>query len=270
MCIRDSNDTISIFYPDTAEPLGELPVIVFSAGWNQPRAAYEGYATQFAQWGYIGVIRAMPTYGLLGIDETHFDAQVDHQRRILDLLAQLNENAASPLCGMIDTARVGATGHSVGGGVALRSALRDDRVIAAAPLDVTYENSLLAAYRDDLASSDAALLYIRATHAGYCGRPLGGAVDLFDLTSAPTLELSIQGADHMDFEDSLIGLNYGALLICPHGPADPQAVRDITSRYMIAWFNVYLKGLDKYRDYFDGPESRQDIESGLVAVRAKL
>ena len=67
-----------------------------------------------------------------------------------------------------------------------------------------------------------------------------------------------------------IGLTHGAPFLCPRGPADGQDVRDISTRYMIAWFNVHLKGMTEFADYYDGDAADADVAAGSVTIRSML
>jgi hypothetical protein len=118
-----------------------------------------------------------------------------------------------------------------------------------------------------LAKTDAAILYVRSGDGGYCAKPPHGEFQLFDYTTSPAEELTIIGADHMDFEDSLVSVDWGGLLFCPRGRADAQQVRNITMRYMIPWYNVYLKGETEFSDFYDGVSSADDVSHGLVTIR---
>lgn len=70
----------------------------------------------------------------------------------------------------------------------------------------------------------------------------------------------------------MVGMNYFGQVFCPSAPAppSPQEVRDIATRYMIAWFNVYLKGNTEFERYYVGAEAQQDIDAGLVSIRTKF
>lgn len=261
---------ISIFCPAPGQPVDHAPVVLIHAGWNQPRGSYEGYAMQLAQWGYVAIIRSYPTLSLLNIEEDEFLVHVDQSARILDWVAQEAVREGSPLHGLADASTAGATGHSMGAGVAMRTALLDPRVKAAVSLDSTFQTRILVPYQDLFATTDAAMMYIAAAEGGWCARPPYSEGPLFDLTSPPAAEVAIEGADHMDFEDTPVGFNHLGNVACPRGWADAGEVRAIASRYMIAWFNVHLKDIDSFSDVYGGKQAQQDEEEGLVRVRLKL
>lgn len=273
--IIDGEQRVTVYYPDTAPRLSNLPIIIFSPGWNQPRGSYEGYAKQFAQWGYIGVIRAYPSYYVLGAirgpdpeDPPLINLHVKQCSRLIDWCAEQNLRPDSPLYGLVDAQTVGTVGHSYGAGVSLSAAAQDKRVKAAVPLDVTWDSNLCR--KETLANTTAAILYIRSGDGRFCAKPPGARDQLFDYTPGPAEELTIIGADHIDFEDSLVSVDWFAELFCPRGKANAQEVRNITMRYMIPWYNVYLKGDTDYTDFFDGESSKNDESRGLVTIRRNL
>lgn len=262
---------INIFYPDTEPPQTNLPVIIFNTGFNQPRGTYFGYGTQLAQWGYVAIIRFYPSPGLIGIGNDLVPEHVQQSIELIDWLDTENVRRDSPLFGMVDTERVGTTGHSLGATVAILHAIGDTRVKAMVSLDAGYANDELNP-EELLSTSVAAHMYVISEDGGWCAQAPGTTMPLFDATKAPASEITIVNADHMDFEDSIIGLSYFGQFFCPGapGPPHPQEVRDIATRYMISWYNVYLKDQIEFADNFAGPRAQEDIDAGLVKIRLKL
>ncbi len=257
---------VTIFYPDTPASESPAPVVVFSTGWNQPRGSYEGYAKQLAQWGYVCVIRFLPSLGLRGVGNEMFEEHADHVSTILDWLTLENERPESPLYHKVDANNAGVTGHSMGASVSFIAATQDPRIKAMVSLDIKYTNPNIN-HLMHFENSYAAFMIIGTDDTSWCGIPPGSEQRLYDLISSPAAEVTILGGDHIDFEDSLVLLDYFALIACPGGYADAQDVRDIATRYMVAWFNVYLGQDTKFRDYFDGTRAQQDIEQRLVRIR---
>ena len=93
---------------------------------------------------------------------------------------------------------------------------------------------------------------------------------LFDYTNAPTVEVIIDGAGHMDFIECFVDQGVFGLVLCQPGTRDATAVRAIARRYYIPWFNVQLKGQDEYAAYYNGSPAEEDMEAGLTTVRKKL
>lgn len=108
------------------EPLGELgrrhPVIVWGNGTLGFPAVYVGLLGHLASHGFV-VIAANTTNAGTGAEMS----------ACLDWLIAEDQRSGSAFYGRIDASRVGATGHSQGGGGAIMLG-RDPRVVTTAPL----------------------------------------------------------------------------------------------------------------------------------------
>jgi dienelactone hydrolase len=265
----DGIDPISIYYPDTDPPMENLPVVILDTGFNQPRLAYEGYGQQLAQWGFVCVVKFVASPGLTGIGDARVDDHVVQNSALLDWLAVQNVMPESALYGMLDTENAGIIGHSLGAGIAIDTTVSEPRIQAAVSLDGNYPGPEFDP-RDALPEEDAAILFFFATEGRWCSGQRFDQPRLFEFTSPDAIEVSIIGASHLDFMDSIIGLTHVAPFVCPRGSQDAQVVRDIATRYLIAWFNVYLKGMDEFQDYYNGDKSVEDESAGLVSIRYNL
>lgn len=257
---------LTVFYPDTDPPRRNLPTVIFTPGFIQPRASYESYGWQLAQWGFVVVIRAYPSLGFGGIGDALIDDHVIECGRIIDWLVEENRREDSRLFGMIDETRFGVAGHSVGASVSIATAVTDPRIDAMVALDVVYDGADLDVL-GALPDTQAAMMYIRGDAGGLCGRSPFATVPLIDYSPPPSIEVTIRGADHMDFLDGLIGLydlGYGIVSLCSDGPADDEWVRAMATKYMVAWFNVHLKGQDEFRDYYEGDRADEDVAADAV------
>ncbi len=262
-------DPIAIHYPVSDVPLKDLPVIILNTGWNQPRLSYEGYATQFAQWGYVCVTKFVAAAGLTGIGDAMVDEHVIQNMTLLNWVAAQNADPESPLFEMADTDNAGVAGHSLGAGIAIDSAIADDRFKVGISIDGNFPGPEFDP-RPFLPEEDAAIMFFYGTEGRWCSGQRFTAPRLWEFTSAPSIEVSVIGAGHIDFMDSLIGLTYAAPFVCPSGSQDPQVIRDTTTRYMIGWCNVWLKGEMEFEDIYNGESSASDEAAGLVALRRKL
>lgn len=271
---------LTVYMPDAPAPEEGWPVIVFTPGWNQPRASYASYARQLAQWGYICVVRFYPSLGLLGIGDTFMAEHIDQTIRVFNWVEAENEDPESRLFGKVDRFNFGTTGHSMGASVSVGTAVADPRVRATVSLDVAYAttdfnpiNELVYPSREVfLGDTQAAILYIGATGNSWCAKPPGSSLLMFDFTPPPTGEILIDGASHMDFIDSLTGLSYFGMIFCfsDPRPPTPQQVRDTTMRYLIPWFNVHLKGLTEFEAFYAGEAAIQDARDGTTVSRLNL
>jgi dienelactone hydrolase len=262
-------DPISLYYPDTETPLQNLPVVILDTGWNQPRLSYDGYARQLAQWGYVCAVKFVASAGLVGIGDAAVDEHVIQNSVLLDWIEAENVDPASVLYQMADTTNAAVVGHSLGAGIAIETATEEPRIQAAVSLDGNYPGPEFDP-RAELPTSDVAYLFFYATEGRWCSGQRFEEPRLWEFTKAPSIEVSIVGASHIDFMDSVMGFTHAAPIACPRGPADGQDVRDIATRYMVAWFNVQLKGMTEFADYYDGDASDADIAAGAVTIRSML
>jgi len=262
-------DPVTIYYPDTDPPQQNAPLVILDTGWNQPRLSYEGYGKQLAQWGYVCVVKFVASTGLVGIGDAMVDEHVVQNMNLIDWVEQQNQNPDSFLFGMVDTSNVGVIGHSLGAGIALETTTVEDRIKATVSLDGNFPGPEFDP-REELPFADSAILFFFATDGGFCSGERFAAPRLFEFTSSPAIEVSIIGADHISFMDSVIGLTHVAPVVCPKGFQDEQVVRDIAARYLITWFNVHLKGMPEFEKYWNGEESQADEDAGLVSIRRNL
>jgi len=274
---------VTVFYPDAVPPSSGFPLVIYETGWNQPRASFDSQAAQIAQWGYVAIIHYYPNLGTSGIGWELFEPRVAQASRLIDWCAVEDGKPGSPLYGMVDAENVGITGHSFGGSVAVATATLDPRIKACIPLDATYEETIRQRFEDPAVSS-AAFLYITSGSGGYCSHIPFMTESLVPRTNPPVAQLTIIGADHMDYIDARVHLRLPSKLAtpgdiaksltswvpsfspCPSGEASAYDVRCLASRYSIAWLNLYLKGMTEFEAYFDGEVALQDTADGLVQI----
>ena len=246
-----------------------LPVVIINTGWNQPRLSYDGFATQFAQWGYVCVTKHVAAPGLTGIGDARVDDHVVQNIVLLDWLEAQNADPESFLYGMMDTNNAAVVGHSLGAGIAIETVVVEDRFKVGVSLDGNYPGPEFDP-RDALPYEDAAILFFYATEGRWCSGQRFAAPRLFEFTSVPAIEVSIVGAGHLDFMDSIIGLTHFGPFVCPGGAQDGQVVRDLAAKYLIAWCNVWLKGDTSFEEIYTGAPADADVAAGLVEFRRNL
>jgi dienelactone hydrolase len=251
----------TVYYPQTEPRATGCPIVVFSAGWNQPRTTNEALCVQLAQWGMVVINRQYPS-----IWDAYFDEHVEHNTRVLDWAIAENARESSPLFGMIDPTRAAAAGYSMGAGIAVGAAVHDVRFKACVAIDALGGESA-ADTIEGVDTLQAAALYVRSTVVGR----IGGPADYFDYTPAPAMEVNVVDASHMQFEDRIVGLNQlGPVFAFPNGPADAAQTRAIATRYTVAWLKVFLEGDQAFWTYVNGEKSEADVAANLVTIRANL
>jgi dienelactone hydrolase len=129
--------------PDTyveapASSDGPFPVVLHSHGFSGNLRFANLHNAQVASWGYVVAAVDHPERGVVAILESFVsggdggdrpDEDLDSDQLVagLDLLAEQNDDAGSPLAGIVDTDRVATEGHSAGGS-ASGTAAYDERV----------------------------------------------------------------------------------------------------------------------------------------------
>jgi predicted dienelactone hydrolase len=115
--------TCTIFRPKALAAGGRKnPVILWGNGTGAQPVGYRGILQSLASWGFVVAAANTPNAGS-GQD----------MLACLDWLTAENARAGGPFEGKLDLEKVGASGHSQGGGGALLAG-RDPRVKATAPL----------------------------------------------------------------------------------------------------------------------------------------
>jgi len=112
-------------------------------------------------------------------------------------------------------------------------------------------------------------LFVASEDGGYWTYPPfeSKVTYLFELVPPPSVEVTICGADHMDYDPAAIFPRFFA----PPGSADEVEVRAIASRYAIAWFGLILQDDGaSWESYISGAKAQADIESGKVMIRTRL
>jgi predicted dienelactone hydrolase len=104
---------------------GPFPVALFSHGFGGYRHQSTFLTTAMASWGFVVAAPEHLSRDLTAVLEgrlTGGQADVDDLKQTLLVLAAENVRPDSPLAGRIDMTKVGAVGHSAGGGAAFQLA----------------------------------------------------------------------------------------------------------------------------------------------------
>ncbi|MBR9981078.1 MAG: hypothetical protein KFF50_08630 [Desulfatitalea sp.] len=109
-----------IYHPRQMD--GYHPIITWGNGTGAPTMGYSPLLNHLASWGFVVIA-----------SDSAMTGSGDEMRAGVDYLIAENQKPASPFHGMLDTGKIGATGHSQGGGGAINAAT-DPRITCAAPL----------------------------------------------------------------------------------------------------------------------------------------
>jgi predicted dienelactone hydrolase len=254
---------------------GGFPVIIFSHGWNGFNAQNTGQAVHLASHGFI-VIAINHTYGAVAtvfqdgriaynnpaaLPEGAPDQEYEVAAGILvdqwagdiaytlEELALRNRDLKGPYSAAFDLTHLGVYGHSTGGGAAVQFCGTDPRCTALLGLDPFMRP----------VSPEVLANGVFTPSAFFFSQKWADDVDsrnnaLFDrflgAITGPVSVFSIQGTEHYDFSD-LPMLSPLAPQLGLKGPINGRRVTLILNDYLLAFFNLYLKGLAT--GLFDGP-----------------
>jgi dienelactone hydrolase len=260
-------DTI-IFYPAEGTPGGEpvkdapprsedgpYPLVVFSHGYTAHGNAYRNLVRW---WAVAGYVVAAPTFPLSNGGAAGGPQLVDYRNQpadvsfVLDEMLRLNRDASSPLQGLIDDTRIGASGHSLGGlttfGVAYNECCVDDRIKAAVPMSGIRLPFGTSKYFP--AGADTPVLIIHGDQDALV--PVSQAHEFFADARGPKALLILNGEDHVV---AFVG-----------GPSSPAGKLVIDGS--IAFLDEYLKGkpdgLERLRSAVDA-EGHAELQTDSAA-----
>ena len=142
---------------------GKFPVLLFSPAWGGRRTQNTYLTEDLASHGYVVTAMDHPgnsgpsahrdghvdqpatgdamDFGTLTLDEINANGAAELEREtadeigVLNVLAQMNQDSASPFYQHLDTTNAGALGHSFGGAVGAEAAIEDARIKAVLDLD---------------------------------------------------------------------------------------------------------------------------------------
>jgi dienelactone hydrolase len=201
------------------------PAISFGHGWITAVTRYQSTLEHLASWGYFVI--ASESYGGLFPDHSAF---ADDLRWCLTYLEDQNANPGSWLYQQVDTAALGVSGHSMGGGASILAAERDSRIRIVANMAAAETNpSAIAAI-----AGVQVPVFLIAGDEDSIAPPSGHTIPMYDAAFAPRRLPLLDGGWHCGFLDSsFFGCDSGSL------PRETQLA--LTRGLLTAFFNLYLK-----------------------------
>lgn len=253
---------------------GPYPIVVFAHGFQIPASQYYGYIRKLGGFGYVALTADFPA-GLLSVDNV---ANAKDLLGALDWAIAQSADGGSPLSGKVDPALVGMSGHSLGGKLSLLAATLDPRVKASITLDPvdTSAQGCAPANCPDVSASMSSLAIPTAfvgetTDATGTFQACAPAADNYATFYAnakpPSLEVTVQGANHMSFVDDPVSCGLVCSL-CKPATAPHDQVIGLSYAYVVAFYERYLRGQAGYDDYLTGPTA-QARYAGLAAIESK-
>jgi predicted dienelactone hydrolase len=251
-----------------------FPVILFSHGWNGFNAQSTGQALELASHGFI-VIGLQHTYGAVitvfpdgtvapnnprALPEDAEDPNYEVVARtlvnqwagdmsfLLDQLEGWNEAGSHPFFGKLDLSRIGAYGHSTGGGAAIQFCGTDARCSAVLGMD-PFMRPVSAEVIAGGVSQPSFFMFSQ------------GWADIIDSKNNTLFNqfypnvsdsrgvISIDGTRHYDFSDLPL-LSPITPQLGLKGPLNGARVIEIVNAYLVDFFELTLNG--KPSALFDG------------------
>jgi predicted dienelactone hydrolase len=274
--------------------VAKLPLLFFSHGLGESRSTYTAFAQDLASHGYVVVCIDHPYGGITVLPDgrvvsTGDDPEAGNPEATPKMVEAWAQDAAFVLARMIapaktdasssgrfarhiDPSRIGMLGHSLGGAAALEACRADSRFKACADLDgapfgkVTQEGVKRPALvlRSQPLYSDEDLAKRGRTRAQWDEMGRQGKLRWDSMLprtkDIPVLIVKIQGTGHMSYSDAPFVMpdtiaRFGGRII------DARRGYEITMRYVLAFFDKYLKG--KRSDLLDGahaPDAEAIVE----------
>ncbi|WP_244223509.1 alpha/beta hydrolase family protein [Amycolatopsis circi] len=194
---------------------GRFPIVLFSPGSSGVRTQNTAWAEEIASHGYVVAALDHPydsaavvladgrtiTSATVSTGDRNEDDRLADQWtsiRAADLsfaLTRLERLDADPLTGRLDTGRVAATGHSMGGAAALQAARRDHRFDAVIDLDGFPHGPLSPAL------GQPTLAFTQAITPATDPRYPSQLAEVLARGTATNYRLTIPGAAHLTFTD---------------------------------------------------------------------
>ena len=280
-------DHLALVYPPAYQdaPLAlssnPYPIIMFSHGWNGFAAQNTGQALELASRGYI-VVGMQHTYGAVvtvfpdgkiaynnpnalpsGLPDEEYDPAArilaDQWARdiafALDFLTAQSGNPKSPFYKRLNLEKVGAYGHSTGGGAAIQFCGTDSRCKAVLGMD-----PFMTPVSEDVMEKglpQPALFMFSQSGVDNVASKNNRLFKHFHENIDPvTLVIGIEGTAHYDFGDIPM-LSPVAHQLGLKGPIKMKRVTEIIQAYLIAFYDLTLNG--KPTDLFIGPSPYQEV-----------
>ncbi len=245
-------------------PGGPYPVLIFSHGWDGFRQQSTYQMEELASRGYI-VLAPDYAYGALVTRYSNGDVAYNNPAALpknvpsdqyeiaarklvaqwsedigytLDYFAAQNAEANSPFYQRLDMEKVGAFGHSTGGGATIQFCASDPRCKAGFTEDA-FVRPLAISTLENGTRQPFFYMFSEAW-------PFPRNIELFDQyynhVSPENRVAILQGTAHYDFSD-LPAFSPLAAAMGLKGPLNGARVQEIIKTYLVAFFDQTLKGV---------------------------
>jgi len=229
-------NAFTLFRPTDLSKNGPLfPVVTWGNGTGTMPSTYSFLLTALASHGFIVIASNSQNVGQ-GTPPPMLDG--------VTWVFQQNCDSASPLYQHVDTAHVGATGHSQGA-FATMSAGTDPRIVATAPIE--------GARAAKLNGPSLLLCGTMDTTVGCMG-----AQSAFTSITQPVMYGELLAADHTNWISASITAGFGG------GAPSPFVTA------VVAWMRVFLMGDATLKPMFYGPDCTMCKDTATWKVQQKM
>jgi predicted dienelactone hydrolase len=242
------------------------PVILFSHGWNGFNAQNTSQALQLASHGFV-VVTVQHPYGAvvtvfndgtiaknnpaalpMDAPDAEYDIAADKLVNqwsgdlayTLDFMTQQNSDSSSPFSNKLDLERVGAYGHSTGGGAAIQFCGTDPRCKALLGQD-PFMRPVSTAVLENGVTQPAFFMFSQAWADDVDSLNNRQFKPFFASSKNAVGAISIDGTTHYDFSDLPL-LSPLAPELGLKGPINGKRVTTIVNDYLISFFEAKLFG----------------------------
>jgi dienelactone hydrolase len=241
------------------------PVVFIAHGFNLEPPRYYAYADRLGSFCFVACTVGYSDLANQSQDPAAVTAAFDW------VLAEAS------LADKVDPDRAGTMGHSRGGKAAVLAAVQDTRFKAVLGLDPVNSCPPLSSNCPNALDAIGALA-VPTTFLGETldsqgiGQACAPAADnyqkFFQGAQSPSLEVTVNGANHMSFVADLDSCL--ACGLCKQATADHQAVLDLSLSYSVSFFQRWLRDLASYDDYLTGDAAQQRyVQTGLATLQSK-
>jgi dienelactone hydrolase len=250
-------------------------VVVIAPGFEIPPDQYYVYAEWLAAFGYVAIVDGYPQ----SLFSPNHVAAAQDLSAALDWATAKSSASSGVLSGLVDLTRAGVSGHSLGGKLSILADSMDPRFKASLLLDPV-DGSMSCSAQACPNAIDALPLPIpigflgeTLDETGTLGQACAPANEnfqtLYAKASSPSFAVTIAGAGHMSFVDSISQCG----LVCSvcQTPTAPQAqVISMAESYLVAFYELYLRGNAGYATYLTGPVAQSRyVATGEATITAK-
>ena len=274
---RNRRMDVRVLYPllESEVDVEPRPLVIFNHGFLLSATGYESYAGHLASHGFVVALPSFPTSFL----SVHHARLAEDVRFVIDTLLAATDESGHPLFGRIDSERIGASGHSLGGKLSLLEAVTDDRIDAIGVLDPVDEGNPL--WDDPVRYPSVAPELMSEIHVPllFVGAELGRILITFspcapedenyqrfyEAANLPAIEITQLDVGHGQYVDEGTEDEDDP---CARGDVPSEWVRAASSAYLTAFFLSTLMDSQEGTDWLDARLADDEAE-GRIVVRRK-